>query len=726
MHILDFSYIIRWWFQLLLIGFFFLPLTLILFKSFYDKGYILSKVLGMGILSYSIFILGTIHALSFTQVQILIATVIVGPIFFFFFESNNFFETIKKHWKFFIFEEIIFLSALIFWSYIKTYQPDIHGLEKFMDFGFINSILRSEYFPPKDMWFTPFSINYYYFGHLQTAFLTKLSNLPSSITYNLMLSTVFAFTFSIGFSIGLNLFHQLKESTLLKTIGYGLLSACILTFGGNSHTIYIFFKEYIAENPAPFWTLPLSLSTIPNSYWYPNATRFIHNTIHEFPLYSFVVSDLHGHVLDIPYALLLIAFLLSIFISATYSLEKNERASVPLPRLLLISFLLAIMYMTNASDGLIYFLLSGLVIFYIEFLNIRNKTHTNFWDIFLKTIRSKRTLLSLPLIGIFSVLFSLPFSLFFSPFITGIGILCSPQFLINIGKLGPFLFEANHCQLSPFWQLMILYGFFLFSASSFTILLVSKKYDIKQSDIFVLLLSFLALFLIVVPEFIYLKDIYPAHYRANTMFKLVYQSFILLSISSSYSLMRISTSLRSVFKILYSCIALLLLALVFAYPYFAITSYFMNLRTYYGLDGIRYLKNLYPNDYRAIQWIGRNIKKQPVILEAQGDSYTDYGRISVNTGLPTVLGWTVHEWLWRKTYDIPSPRIDEIKQLYESDDSKITTELINKYNIQLVYVGELEKQKYPSLREEKFEKLGRIVFQDNGTKLYKINPISFQ
>ena len=87
----------------------------------------------------------------------------------------------------------------------------------------------------------------------------------------------------------------------------GILTALLLTFAGNLHTIYAFFKPYVNENPVPFWQLPFSPETFPNSYWYPNATRFIHNTIHEFPLYSFVVSDLHGHVLDIPFVLLTIA-----------------------------------------------------------------------------------------------------------------------------------------------------------------------------------------------------------------------------------------------------------------------------------------------------------------------------------------------------------------------------------------------------------------------------------
>src|SRR6185503_20424560 len=99
---------------------------------------------------------------------------------------------------------------------------------------------------------------------------------------------------------------------------------------------------------------------------------------------------------------------------------------------------------------------------------------------------------------------------------------------------------------------------------------------------------------------------------------------------------------------------------------FAIGSYYDNLKTYYGLDGTTWIGKFYPYDYTAINWINTHISGQPVMLEAQGDSYTDYERVSANTGLPTVLGWTVHEWLWRGTYDIPAPRIQEIQTMYES------------------------------------------------------------
>lgn len=156
------------------------------------------------------------------------------------------------------------------------------------------------------------------------------------------------------------------------------------------------------------------------------------------------------------------------------------------------------------------------------------------------------------------------------------------------------------------------------------------------------------------------------------------------------------------------------------YPNFAINSYY-NLKIYQGLDGIKYLKPLYPTDYEAILWINKNIKGQPVILEAQGDSYTDYARISSNTGLPTVLGWTVHEWLWRGTYDVPSPRIPEVQSLYETESLEDAKTLIDKYKIELVFIGNLEKEKYPKLNEEKFKSLGKIIYQNGHTIIYKMS-----
>ncbi len=748
--------VLQWHFMFLLIGIAFYPVSSLLFPHFIDRGYIFGKIIGAIVISYAVFLLGTLHILpfnSFTTIAVAGVTTLIMWLFFYrkvIQKNNSFFPTLKKVLPIIVVEEVLFLLILLLWSYIRSFAPDINGLEKFMDYGFVNSILRSSYFPPKDMWLTPEPINYYYFGHLVTAVLTQLSFLPSYLTYNIMMATLAALCFTASFSIGINFFWSTIEKKILpiRLFFIGILAALLVTFAGNFHPIYTLFTSYENENPVPVWELIFSPQTFPNSYWYPNATRFIHNTIHEFPLYSWTVADLHGHVLDIPFVLLTIAFLYSltqqsqngVIIKRTVRSKHHLKAhlllekittSLPIkwPHLIFLSFLIAVMYMTNAWDGLIYILLSILVFIYIFWKGNWLKNTT-----FINKIVQLSLLIVIPL-GILMlgfVIFSLPLSLFFKPFVSGIGVLCAPEFLTSIEKLGPFLFEKDHCQHSPLWQLIILHGFFFFFVILFLSLLVkTKKY--YSSDYFILLLILLSFLLILLPELIYAKDIYPAHYRANTMFKLVFQSFIMLSLSTAYIIPRLASVLRNnkglqskSIYVLYFVLTIIFLTTVLSYPYFAINSYYNNVFAFdkksfpqsKGLNGITYLEK-YPDDYKAIQWIQKNISGQPVILEAQGDSYTDYARVSSNTGLPTVLGWTVHEWLWRGSYDIPAPRIEEIKTIYESNDRQKTSDLLKKYNITYIFVGTLEREKY-SVNEDKIQNLSETVFNSGTTSIYKI------
>ncbi|MDD2822494.1 MAG: DUF2298 domain-containing protein [Candidatus Daviesbacteria bacterium] len=702
----------NWWLILLVLGLIFLPITSLIFKSFFDKGYIFSKILGMLFVSYLVWLIASLKILPFNFLLISITLLIFSLINIALLVRYKLVAVFKRHLWIFIMEEATFLTGFLFWSYIKAHEPSIHGLEKFMDFGFINSLLRSDFFPPSDMWLTPLSINYYYFGHLVTAVLIKLSTVPPEIGYNLMLTSLFGLTLAASFSIGANLYNLFlrtsKSPTINKTliIIAGFLSAFLVTLGGNLHTIYIFFQSYIMEDPIAFWNLPAMLNL--NGYWYPNATRFIPFTIHEFPIYSFVVSDLHGHVLNIPFVLLLIALLMVIF----FQHKLNSYC------LILISLLIAIFLMTNFLDAPIYLL----IIFIVLVMRKRTIQLAFFGIPFFTQIAKKMTM-----IVFFAILFSLPFWLSFKPFGSGIGVVCAPLFLTNMGHVGPFLFEADHCARSPFWMLLILWGFplfillaFLFKHLDFAHLKLIKnlKFKIYNSvDILAITFSVTAFILILIPEFLYVKDIYPAHYRANTVFKFGYQAFIILGLMSGYMITRFFLNLKSfILKLIFVS----LFFLVAIYPYFAINSYFNNLNNYTGLNGLSWLQNSYPADYEAITWINQNISNQPVILEAQGDSYSDFARVSANTGLPTVIGWTVHEWLWRGSYDEPGKRVEDVKQLYESEDLNLTNQLIQKYKIKYIFIGALEKQKYTNLNENKFKNLGEIVFENNQTRVYQI------
>jgi uncharacterized membrane protein len=206
------------------------------------------------------------------------------------------------------------------------------------------------------------------------------------------------------------------------------------------------------------------------------------------------------------------------------------------------------------------------------------------------------------------------------------------------------------------------------------------------------------------------------------MFKLVYEAFIILSISCGYIIVKIFSNLKNK-KILITFFlpTVLLLYMVLAYPVFAINTFYGNLKSYKQLDGLLYMKTTHPDDYNLINWMNANIKGDPVILESAGDSYTDYARISANTGLTTVVGWPVHEWLWRGTYEVVGPRVEDVNTLYTSTNLQTVKNLINKYKISYVVVATLDRQKYPNLNEANFRKLGKLIYDNNGARLYKIN-----
>jgi len=276
---------------------------------------------------------------------------------------------------------------------------------------------------------------------------------------------------------------------------------------------------------------------------------------------------------------------------------------------------------------------------------------------------------------------------------------------------------------SPLWMLLVLWGFPLFLTISF-LLFLKKKFINHQSlivDYFILILLAVSWFLIIIPEFVYVKDIYIHSYqRANTMFKFTYQSFVMFSLSAGYIIIRLLTGLKNRFlKFLFSIFCFLFSIFIFIYPYFAIKSYY-GLKDYRGLNGLSYLQNLYPDDYQAILWLRQKVTNQPVIVEAVGESYTDFARVSANTGLPTILGWRVHEWLWQGSFDEPGKRTEEVKTIYESPDLSSTKEILQKYQVKYLFWGALEKEAYPETKESKFNQLGQVVFSSRQTKIWQI------
>lgn len=732
MPLTDFFQVLRWWGTLFLVGSAAYPLAKRLFPNWHDTGYFFAKAIGLATVTWVVYVLGMAKIAPFTVVTIfgaIISVFVVGILLQPGIGKGEHDRGWKKTALTIITEEAIFLVALLYWSWIKAHEPSLRGLEKFMDYGFMQSALRSTFFPPPDMWYPPYPVNYYYFGHLVTALITKLSGLDLMVTFNVMLSTIFALCLTMSYSIGFQLMATsplvAARKRFFAAIG-GALTAYLVTLSGNMQTIYAFTKGYTGEDVAPFWTLLWKwsefLQRLPEGlerYWYANATRFIPFTIHEFPSYSFVVSDIHGHVLSIPFVLLA----LGLIIAFVQSLTK-EKAPADGVLLGMYGFLVGVLLMTNALDGPIYFGL--LVLVFVAFAARQPKKTWKQWG------------LSAGLVLLVAALTSLPFLLHFKSFVNGVAVNCPIPFFAH-SRIGPLLFEGvEKCQRSPLWMLWVLWGFFWFCGGLFLFSKVDKiKYlrDIKSlwntkfthTEHVLLLFFFFAFALIIFPEFFYFKDIYPQHFRSNTMFKLGYQAFIMWSIMSSYAIVhffllaraRIASRGRQWAKKILIILLIPQLFFVVIYPGFSVPSYFGKLRQYEGLNGSMWLAREYPDDYAAILWLRQQqVPDGITLVEADGDSYTDYERFSVFTGIPTIIGWAVHEWLWRGTYDAVSPRREDVGIIYESEDIEETRRILDQYNVQYIIVGTLEREKYPNIAEWKFAELGDIVYQSGETVIY--------
>ncbi len=742
----DVMLIVYWWSILLLFGVTAFAASRLLFRGWWDSGYGLSKGVGLAIVTYFVWIAGRLRVAPFVQMTIVFSLALLfvigagGTILWNRVNRNtskkqdkNTFLNNKRIIFTVVGYEAVFLALLWFWAWVKAHEPSIRSLEKFMDFGFTQSILNSAYFPAPDIWYAGEPINYYTFGHTAMAVLTKFSGLDLAYTYNLMLSTLFALTATMSFSVGTQIcrdfiksrMHRdgsIRRSSLWAGVG-GVLSGFFITMGGNLQTIYVLTSGYNGEDaPPPFWNILLPFDQWAGaldgmSYWYANATRFIPFTIHEFPSYSFVVSDIHGHVLSIPFVLVTVAILYDMFVK-----NRDRTGRSRWVMYVVIGLMVSILFMTNALDGLIYM---GLFTF-LALLASLQKKHAGPHAL-------GQSSLTIVFVAITAAVFTFPFFTYFRSFVSGIGVNCPPSFLAGL-SIGPFIIEGvEKCQHSPLWQLMILWGFFVYAGVWLAVsVLRVKRHRLAfvgtSVDWFMLSLFVFSMALLAFPEFLYFRDIYPAHFRSNTMFKLGYQAFIMCGFLVGFVIVRMALVRKRVLvKAVYFIFLAPMVFFVSLFPIYATQTYFGRLETYRGIYGLSWLSQEFPTDMAAIRWLKeeeqtlyRDVTDTPVIVEAEGESYTDAARVSAFTGIPAVVGWPVHEWLWRGSYDVVSPRIEDVKTIYTSGDIERINQILRTYSVDYVIVGTQERIRYPDVNEIPFTILGEAVFRSGETVIYKI------
>ncbi|HVO42869.1 MAG TPA: DUF2298 domain-containing protein, partial [Aggregatilineales bacterium] len=240
--------------------------------------------------------------------------------------------------------------------------------------------------------------------------------------------------------------------------------------------------------------------------------------------------------------------------------------------------------------------------------------------------------------------------------------------------------------------------------------------------------------------------------RQNTFFKFYMQIWMLLSLAGGVALawmLQVVWRWAPVIRTPWLIVAGLILAIGALFPVMSTQGKIamrMAPDAPHTLDGDAYLANAVyvdtawdskpvsfklDGDLDMIHWLEDNIQGTPVIIEAQQPEYVHLGgRVAINTGLPTVLGWRFHQTQQRTIDPLPrlvDNRVGNVQGFYDAPDAGSVWPMIAFYHIEYIIVGQLERTIYPPEGIVKFDdmvtrKLLEKVYDKGGNTVYHVLP----
>lgn len=749
------SRVVRFYIFFQLISLILFPITLMLCRNNACIAYPLSKVFATIVPVYLVWLISIFSGTAISTGLFLLSLSIIIIVTFLLYEFGpslacRLQDNSPSRW----FWELIFSGVFLFFLLIRAFNPEIYWGEKPMDFAFLNSFYRLESFPVIDPWFSAKDMNYYYFGYAQAGFLGRFLGIPAGHLYNFYISLVPALAVLSCISL---LLVTIKRKT------FAVLMSVLIVIGGNISGLH---KLIFLDKKVGF------------SLWWDTSRLLPSPAINEYPIWSFLFADLHAHVVNLPVVLVLFIFLYFVIKDLLhFSFTLFSRLSL---NGIVLSFLLGIAGITNSWD----FISASSIILGLCLLAgighalIRkdNRGKMRILDFIVFPLAS--LLLAIFIVSA-SFIWVLPFYLnldssgvdlglvrgdfaslsqiflHFGHFLAVVLYVLCFLFILWLKKWLPLKFQAftKHQLLSDSIILVLSFSLvfiiLLFEKQAFIVgcLLFGLAWflTLRQRNSTPLFFGFALLCcagaIIAGSERFYLID------RMNTIFKFYYPAWLLFGVGTSILLhtffklshkARVGTSTETpsnfvrkswnVFvrkPVFPGLIAILLLgAALFTTVSGIITAVTLqrveNKRP--SLDGQKYLLYLAPDDYSAVIWLNRQVTGRPTILEAQGPSYQQYGRISMHTGLPTVLGWEHHVFQRGASRVDIGKRKQDIRTIYTTSSDQRLRELIDAYNIAYIVAGSLEKKTYGLEYDQLFSQFERNfspVFRSGLTTVYK-------
>ena len=345
-----------WYFLITILGWLTFPLVYALFPALADRGYTLSRAAGLLIWGYVFWLLASLGIAQNDMGGLLLAIAfIIGlSIWSLVNRKSEVVNFLKSNLSLILTTEVLFFVAFAFLAFVRSANPELTSTEKPMELAFINGILRSPTFPPQDPWLSGYAISYYYFGYVMTAMLARVSGINGSMAHNLMTALIFALGAVGSYGILYNLLSRIgfRSETVDDTahrppstvIGLSLLAPLFLLLVSNFgalleilHQGGLFWVKDSAtgEYSSSFWKWldmkelsqppfePFHWIPLDRYLWWWRSSRVIQDydmlgsfreVIDEFPFFSFLLGDLHPHVLALPFSLLAIAVALNLYL----------------------------------------------------------------------------------------------------------------------------------------------------------------------------------------------------------------------------------------------------------------------------------------------------------------------------------------------------------------------------------------------------------------------------
>jgi len=791
---------LTWWAAAMLVGLVAFPITFVFFNRLPDRGYAFTKVIGLLLVSYCLWIGATLGIYpnsrgSIILIMVLLAllsAVLAGR------HRQELSAFLRNGWPYLLLVEGLFLSTFALAVYLRSFAPEIQWGEKPFELAFVNAINRSEFFPADDPWLSGSSISYYHFGYLMASTLTKLTGLATNYTFYLTLSLVAALAATAIFGVVYNLLASARMATdkalavaprlIPRVVVFGLVGAGLLLLVSNLEGVFEMLAAHgIGSSNFYDWVGVNDLNDAESSdKWYPTkfwwwwrATRIGSDwDIQEFPFFSFQFGDLHPHVLALPFTITAVAIAFQLF---RFGDGLDSRWIIRHPwRLLFTALAIGALGFMNLWDLPTFFFLAAAVAFVANWRRVGGLNLRAVWDTasFAATLAIAAFVLYLPFyltfdssaegpalveaatrpghapinstvsrpnqfLMVWLPLLWLSLSLIVArilvrpwprlrwsmvalsvlPWLTPLAIWA---FLILVTR-GAGGFADELTARGPSWGTLVMLAAFL-AAAGFAfardLFREHENEDARRSYLFALMLVGLGLLLILGPELYWIRDLFD--FRVNTVFKLYYQAWMLLSIGGAVGLYYLTIHWRArrpavaLGRLCWGGLTVIIIAASLVYTVaatFERTSGFTNAQY---MDGLIHVQVHHPDEYEAIRWLNRNVSGTPIILEAVGDGYTDYARISSRTGLPTVLGWPHHERTWRGSDEPFSGRREDVAQAYTSTSPREAKDILEKYDVEYVYVGYLEKEAYGEAGLAKFSTFMEVAYRNDGVIIYRM------